>query len=73
MTATRVEGTKVERTCPRCRRHLYHRAELLQCDGKFKLVDGVDYDYKGDPMFEVQADNGWPGDAWASELEKHDG
>lgn len=38
-----------------------------------KRSDGVDYDYKGDPMFEVQADNGWPGDAWASELEKHDG
>ncbi len=37
------------------------------------LVDGVDYDYEGDPMFEVQADDGWLGDAWASELEKHDG
>lgn len=28
-----------------------------------------EYDYEGDAMYRVRADDGWEGSAWASELE----
>jgi len=32
------------------------------------LKDRVEYDYEGDKMFEVIADDGWKGHVWESEL-----
>ena len=29
----------------------------------------AEYDYEGDAMYRVRADDGWEGSAWASELE----
>ena len=34
------------------------------------LIDGEEYDNEGDPMFLVQAADGWEGHAWESELEE---
>lgn len=48
-----------------------HRDETVVLVGPF-LVDGEAYDVEGDPMYEIEAADGWRGHAFASELEPRD-
>lgn len=35
-----------------------------------RRTDPNEYDYEGEYMYDVQAEDGWQGHAWRSELEK---
>lgn len=43
-----------------------HRGEIVTV--LRPLRDGDEYNYEGDAMFEVRAEDGWIGHAWESEL-----
>jgi hypothetical protein len=51
-------------TLPDYTEHRDKKVEIVR-----KLENGVEYDYEGDPMVHIRADDGWEGDAFESELE----
>lgn len=44
-----------------------HRGQLVRVIRKLRRDE---YDFEGEAMFEIQAEDGWTGHAWRSELER---
>lgn len=45
--------------------HVAHRFHIVEVMSE---TDRNEYDFQGERMYEVRADDGWTGQAWASEL-----